>query len=97
MLCGQAMMAAADTAMVLALMQHFGQFRPRTTVQLSSSFLLPAQDARCMRVLRAGKALIPGEIEIARPRRQERAPRQHHLRVAAAGPGRAGPASGVRR
>ena len=28
MLCGQAMMAAADTAMVLALIKHFGAFRP---------------------------------------------------------------------
>lgn len=67
-LCGQAMMAAADTAMVLALMQHFGQFRPCTTVQLSSSFLRPlsAQDAAVhARVLRAGKALAFGEIEIA--------------------------------
>ena len=67
-LCGQAMMAAADTAMVLALMQHFGAFRPCTTVQLNSSFLRPLskQDA-CVhaRVLRAGKALAFGEIEIA--------------------------------
>lgn len=67
-LCGQAMMAAADTAMVLALMQHFGQFRPCTTVQLSTSFLRPlsAQDAWVhARVLRAGKALAFGEIELA--------------------------------
>ena len=28
MLCGQAMMAAADTAMVLALINHFGEFKP---------------------------------------------------------------------
>jgi acyl-coenzyme A thioesterase PaaI-like protein len=41
MLCGQAMMAAADTAMVLALINHFGQFRPCSTVQLSSSFMKP--------------------------------------------------------
>lgn len=67
-LCGQAMMAAADTAMVLALMQHFGAFRPCTTVQLSTSFLRPlsAQDAHIhARVLRAGKALAFGEIELA--------------------------------
>jgi acyl-coenzyme A thioesterase PaaI-like protein len=38
MLCGQAMMAATDTAMVLALMNHFGEFKPCTTVQMSSSF-----------------------------------------------------------
>src|SRR5689334_23229061 len=41
MLCGQAMMAAADTAMVLALIRHFGEFRPCTTVQMNSSFLRP--------------------------------------------------------
>ena len=45
--CGQAMMAVADTCMVLALMQLWGQFRPCTTVQLSTSFLRPlaGQDA----------------------------------------------------
>lgn len=67
MLCGQAMLAAADTAMVLALMQHFGQFRPCTTVQLSSSFLKPlsGQDALVhARVLRAGKSLAFGEIDL---------------------------------
>ncbi|CAM5795447.1 PaaI family thioesterase [Ottowia pentelensis] len=67
-LCGQAMMAAANTAMVLALMQHFGAFRPCTTVQLNSSFLRPLsqQDATVhARVLRAGKALAFGEIDIA--------------------------------
>lgn len=67
MLCGQAMMAAADTAMVLALINHFGEFRPCTTVQLNSSFLRPVsgQDALVQaRVLRAGKALAFGEIDI---------------------------------
>ncbi len=67
MLCGQAMMAAADTAMVLALCQHFGEFRPCTTVQLSSSFLKPlsGQDALVeARVLRVGKSLAFGEIDI---------------------------------
>jgi uncharacterized protein (TIGR00369 family) len=67
MLCGQAMLAAADTAMVLALMQHFGEFRPCSTVQLNSSFLKPLsqQDALIQaRVLRVGKSLAFGEIEI---------------------------------
>ena len=67
MLCGQAMMAAADTAMVLALCNHFGEFRPCTTVQLNTSFLRPVsgQDALVQaRVLRAGKALAFGEIDI---------------------------------
>jgi uncharacterized protein (TIGR00369 family) len=68
MLCGQAMMAAADTAMVLALMQHFGEFRPCTTVQMSTSFLKPlsGQDAFITAtVLRAGKSMAFGEIDLA--------------------------------
>lgn len=67
MLCGQAMMAAADTAMVLALMCQFGQFRPCTTVQMNTSFLKPlsGQDALVQaKVLRAGKTLAFGEIDI---------------------------------
>jgi uncharacterized protein (TIGR00369 family) len=67
MLCGQAMMAAADTAMVLALINHFGSFRPCTTVQMNTSFLKPlsSQDALVQaRVLRAGKTLAFGEIDL---------------------------------
>lgn len=66
-LCGQAMMAAADTAMVLALIRHFGAFRPCTTVQMNTSFLKPlsGQDALVeARVVRAGKSLAFGEIDI---------------------------------
>ena len=67
MLCGQAMMSAADTAMVLALINHFGEFRPCTTVQLNSSFLKPLSNQDALveaRVIRAGKALAFGEIDI---------------------------------
>lgn len=67
MLCGQAMMAAADTCMVLALINHLGQFRPCTTVQMNTSFLRPlsAQDGLVRAaVLRAGKSLAFGEIDI---------------------------------
>ena len=67
MVCGQALMAAADTAMVLALIRHFGEFRPCTTVQLSSSCLKPlsGQDALVQaRVLRAGKSTACGDIEL---------------------------------
>jgi acyl-coenzyme A thioesterase PaaI-like protein len=68
MLCGQAMMAAADTAMVLALISHFGVFRPCTTVQFSSTFLKPlsGQDGLVTaRVLRAGKTMAFGEIDLS--------------------------------
>ncbi len=67
MLCGQAMMSAADTAMVLAIVTQLGTRRPMTTVQLNTSFLKPlsGQDALITaRVLRAGKSLAFGEIDI---------------------------------
>jgi uncharacterized protein (TIGR00369 family) len=67
MLCGQAMMAAADTAMVLALINQFGGFRPCTTVQMNTSFLKPlsGQDALVQaRIVRVGKTLAFGEIDI---------------------------------
>ena len=67
-LCGQTLMAAADTAMVLAVSQHVGGFRPMTTVQLQTSFLRPvAGDSGAVRlvarVLRAGKSLVFGEVQ----------------------------------
>ncbi len=69
-LCGQAMMAAADTAMILAVCTHLGGFRPMTTVQLQTSFLRPIPGdggtARVVaRVLRMGRKLVFGEIEIS--------------------------------
>jgi uncharacterized protein (TIGR00369 family) len=67
MVCGQSMMAAADTAMVLALMQHFGEFRPCTTVQMNTSFLKPLAEQDGIitaTVLRAGKTLAFGDIDI---------------------------------
>lgn len=67
MVCGQALMAAADTAMVLAFVTRLGTQRPMTTVQLNTSFLKPLsnQDALITaRVLRTGKHLAFGEIDI---------------------------------
>jgi len=66
-LCGQSMMAAADTAMILAVCTHLGGFKPMTTVQLQTSFLRPiAADAgECRvvaRVLRMGRKLVFGEV-----------------------------------
>ena len=71
-LCGQSMMAAADSAMVLAVMSKLGSFRPMTTVQLQTSFLKPiAGNAGTARleadVLRLGKNLAFGEIRILAP------------------------------
>ncbi len=67
-LCGQTLMAAADTAMVLAVSHRIGGFRPMTTVQLQTSFLRPVpgdtvEVLLVARVLRAGKSLVFGEVQ----------------------------------
>lgn len=65
--CGQVYMAAADTAMVLAVASILGEFKPMTTVSLNTSFLRPvsAGDVRVTaRVLRRGKSLVFGEIAL---------------------------------
>lgn len=68
-MCGQTLMSAADTAMVLAVMTRIGGFKPMTTVQLQTTFLRPIPgDAGVAyvtaRVLRMGRQLVFGEIEI---------------------------------
>ncbi|MEO7852076.1 MAG: PaaI family thioesterase [Rubrivivax sp.] len=69
-LCGQALMAAADTAMILAITTQLGEFKPMTTVQLQTSFLrpVPGNSAHVMvvaRVLRMGRKLVFGEIHLS--------------------------------
>lgn len=71
-LCGQAIMAAADTVMVLAVMSKRGGFTPMTTVQLQTSFLkgIPAATDHVSvigRVLRMGRNLVFGEMLIRTP------------------------------
>jgi uncharacterized protein (TIGR00369 family) len=67
--CGQAIMAAADTAMLVAMIAQLGEFRPMTTVQLQTSFVRPvpkkdgSRIAVVTRVLRHGKSLSYGDIE----------------------------------
>ena len=67
--CGQAIMAAVDTAMVLAMIAELGEFRPMTTVQLQTSFIRPIPRAAAevlltARILRRGKSLAFGEIAV---------------------------------
>jgi len=67
-ICGQAMMAAADTSMVLAIASQLGDFKPMTTVSLNTSFMRPVSngDVRIVaRVLKPGRTLMFGEIEIS--------------------------------
>jgi uncharacterized protein (TIGR00369 family) len=73
-LSGQAMMAAADTAMVIAVASQLGEFRPMTTVSMSSHFLRPVafdanvkmlQAARVIaRVVKPGRQIMFGEMQI---------------------------------
>ena len=68
--CGQAMMAAADTAMVFAVSSQLGEFRPMTTVSLTTSFMRPVQGTELRvvaRVLKPGRSLVFGEIELLAP------------------------------
>jgi len=70
--CGQALMAAADTAAVLALARHLGGFRPMSTVQLQTAFLravpagTPALAVRA-RVLKCGRRLAFVEVGLHLP------------------------------
>lgn len=71
-LCGQAILSVADTAMLLAMMAQLGEFKPMTTVQLQTTFLrpIPADSGHVAvvgKVLRLGKTLSYGEVEFRTP------------------------------
>lgn len=65
--CGQALMSAADTAMVLAISACSGGFRPMTTVGQTISFLRPVAGTDVLveaKVLKLGKTLAFGEVSM---------------------------------
>jgi uncharacterized protein (TIGR00369 family) len=71
-MCGQTLMSAADTAMVLAVSAQLGGFRPMTTVQLQTSFMRPVpkdvgEVTVVARVLKPGRQLVFGEVECLLP------------------------------
>jgi uncharacterized protein (TIGR00369 family) len=68
-LCGASIMAAVDSAMVLAVMTKLGGFKPMSTVQMQTSFLRAISGysgvARVIaRVLRMTKTMAFGEVQI---------------------------------
>jgi uncharacterized protein (TIGR00369 family) len=70
--CGQTLMAAADTALVLAISHKLGGFRPQTTVQLQTSFLRPVRKdvpevTVEARILKSGRSLVFGEVTLRLP------------------------------
>ena len=73
-ICGQALMSAADTAMVIAISSALGEFRPMATVSQNTSFLRGISGAGVdilARVLKPGRSLVVGEVEM-RARGDER-------------------------
>ncbi|MFI6496696.1 PaaI family thioesterase [Nonomuraea typhae] len=66
-LCGQAMMAAADTATVVAISSARGGFVPMTTVQQSTAFQRPVAGEDVLihvRITKLGKTLAFSEITL---------------------------------
>lgn len=66
-ICGQVFMAAADTAMIVAISAALGGFRPMTTVSLNTSFMRAVRGGDVLikaRVLRSGQNLVFGEVEL---------------------------------
>lgn len=67
MICGQAIVAAADTAMIAAVTASIGSYAPITTVDIASRFLRPLGDAGgevTVDILKAGRRLVVGRITI---------------------------------
>lgn len=67
-ICGQAIMAAADTAMVLAISSALGGFRPMSTMAMSVNFLAAARNqdiSITARVTRHSKRNAFGTISCA--------------------------------
>ena len=66
-LCGQALLTGADTAMVIALAAASGGFKPCTTVDLTINYMRPITKADALleaRVMRLGKTLAFCTCEI---------------------------------
>ena len=64
---GQALMALADTAIVIALCSALGGFRPVFTVDLTTTFMRPATNAAVLAeatVLRLGRTMAFGEVKL---------------------------------
>jgi uncharacterized protein (TIGR00369 family) len=66
-ICGQALMSFADTAMIIAVASAAGGYFPMTTVDQTIHFMRPAMRADVLaeaRVVRLGKTMAYGSIAI---------------------------------
>ena len=67
-ICGQALMSLADTAMVFAVSSAGGAYRPMTTVDQTMHFLRPAANADVLadaKVIRLGRTMALGSVTLA--------------------------------
>ncbi len=65
--CGQAIMAVADTAIVFAISSALDNFSPMTTVSQSTSFLRAAADKDLVAhasIIKLGRTIVYGEVNI---------------------------------
>jgi uncharacterized protein (TIGR00369 family) len=64
-ICGQALMSLADTAMVFAVASASGRYRPMTTVDQTVHFMRPAPNADVLadaRIVRIGRSMAFGQV-----------------------------------
>ncbi|MBZ0215351.1 MAG: PaaI family thioesterase [Fimbriimonadaceae bacterium] len=65
MICGQALMSLADTAMVIAVVGASGGYRPMTTVDMSAHFMKPTSNKAVIctaRIMRMGRTMAFGHV-----------------------------------
>lgn len=66
-ICGQALMSLADTAMVFAVSSAGGAYRPMTTVDQTMHFLRPAANTDVLadaKVVRLGRTMAFGSVTL---------------------------------
>ncbi|USG59899.1 PaaI family thioesterase [Sneathiella marina] len=66
-MCGQAIMALADTAMVFSVAAFVGEFINMTTINLQTSFLRPVVDSELFadaRIIKPGRTIMYGEVNL---------------------------------
>ena len=66
--CGQALMAFADTAMIVVTVSHLGEFVPVATVSQTTNFLSGAADGDVIadvRLTKTGRTLVFAEADMS--------------------------------
>ncbi len=67
MICGQALLTGADTAMVIAICSSLGGFKPFTTVDLTVNYMRPIANEDALlraKIMRQGRTMIFCNTEI---------------------------------